>query len=189
MATAATRSATTSTMRSATCTGSLVSTAVATIPLLATRANCWESSSQRAAKRWVSSTAIPTADDTLVASSEPISTGTADPRDAFLDTTRAPTDADDGLTEGPVTNPSEVDDSIPNTDVTPPAATIAEAEDIELIEGPEPVFDQAPADSFEQSQVEFASFDSAAADTDTFAANEAFVEHDEFLAEEMSSDV
>ena len=34
------------------------------------------------------STAIPTADDTLVASSAPISGGTADPRDAFLGTTQ-----------------------------------------------------------------------------------------------------
>ena len=75
--------------------------------------------------------------------------------------------------------------------MSPPATTIAEAEaeDIELIDDPEPVFDQAPADSFEQPQVDFASFDSAAADTDTFAANESFVEDDEFVAEEMSSDV
>ena len=62
------------------------------------------------------STAIPTADDTLVASNAPMSAGTADPRDAFLGATRAPTDTDDGLTDGPVTSPSEVDDSLPNTD-------------------------------------------------------------------------
>ena len=51
IATPATRSATTSTTRSATCTGSIVSTAVAIGPSLAVNANCCVSNSQRAAKR------------------------------------------------------------------------------------------------------------------------------------------
>ena len=97
------------------------------------------------------STAIPTADDTLVASNTPMSAGTTDPAMRSSGTTRAPTDTGDGLTDGPVTSSSEVDDSLPNTDAEQPAATIAEAEadDIEPIDDLEPVFDQGPAGSFE----------------------------------------